>query len=120
MAILKIVMVVIFTTGVVEAQSAIQPSKLPCKSCMGLEGYVWCGKYQSPFADTWCDNVIDETVCLSKIASKMDQCDDIEYDPDNGTINNTANATAPGLPDFSSIPPEILLSLLGDETLAVS
>ena len=82
MAILKIVMVVIFTTGVVEAQSAIQPSKLPCKSCMGLEGYVWCGKYQSPFADTWCDDTISSTVCETKVATLMDHCNDKEYDPD--------------------------------------
>ena len=85
MAIFKIVMVVYFTgvINLVDAQS-IQASTLPCKSCLGLEGYVWCGKYQSPFAETWCDNVISDTVCDSSIATKMENCDDIAYDPVNG------------------------------------
>ena len=67
---------------VVDAQ--IQASTLPCASCLGLEGYVWCGKYQSPFAETWCDNTIAESVCETKIAKEIENCADIEYDPVNG------------------------------------
>ena len=64
------------------ASSSIQPSKLPCKSCLGLPGYMWCGRYQSPYANSWCDNIISESVCETSIASVMDHCNDKQYDPD--------------------------------------
>ena len=80
-----LVVILTISTGVIDlVEAQISASTLPCKSCLGLEGYVWCGSYASPVADTWCDNVISDTVCATKIAVNITNCDDIEYDPVNG------------------------------------
>lgn len=43
---------------------------------------MWCGRYQSPYANSWCDNIISESVCETSIATVMDHCNDKQYDPD--------------------------------------
>ena len=64
------------------AQATSHHERLGCKACI-YEGHTWCSTYLSPYARTHCDTVIQEDmVCKTKVAKKLEHCDDRAYNPE--------------------------------------